>query len=191
MSEKEKPPGVDEMHTERGTENEIRDALEKLKQAERALLPTAPVAEMPPYGSETNATHYVAARSDALPPEPEVVRLSHMLDNAFVRKADYDALRALLKAERERAEQFDALCDEMAKIAVIVGRSETDGRDVDWFELSDDVQRALQDARRDLDAYLARFQHRHVNAQDGTDACKECGFDLRNPIHSHAGKEKA
>lgn len=26
-------------------------------------------------------------------------------------------------------------------------------------------------------------QHFHVNAQDGTDACKDCGLDLRNPVH--------
>ena len=28
-----------------------------------------------------------------------------------------------------------------------------------------------------------RFRHIHVNNQDGTDICKECGIDLRDPIH--------
>lgn len=27
------------------------------------------------------------------------------------------------------------------------------------------------------------FKHRHVNRADGTDACRECGLDLRDMIH--------
>ena len=30
-----------------------------------------------------------------------------------------------------------------------------------------------------------RFRHMHVNSQDGTDVCKQCGLDLRDPIHIH------
>ena len=30
------------------------------------------------------------------------------------------------------------------------------------------------------------LRHIHVNNQDGTDGCKECGLDLRNEIHLRA-----
>jgi len=37
--------------------------------------------------------------------------------------------------------------------------------------------------RRDVRQYLKAFVHYHVN--NGTDdACKQCGLDLRNPVHS-------
>lgn len=32
----------------------------------------------------------------------------------------------------------------------------------------------------------AKFQHYHVNNGDGTDACRECGFDLRDRVHIRA-----
>ncbi len=32
------------------------------------------------------------------------------------------------------------------------------------------------------------FRHYHVNAQDETDTCKECGLDLRDPIHIRENK---
>lgn len=38
-----------------------------------------------------------------------------------------------------RLEEIDAMKEELAKIAVAVGRSKTDGYDCDWFELADDV----------------------------------------------------
>jgi len=41
------------------------------------------------------------------------------------------------------------------------------------------VRRAL----RRQDILESRFRHIHVNKHDGTDTCKECGFDLRDPIH--------
>lgn len=37
-----------------------------------------------------------------------------------------------------------------------------------------------------LGAYLKAFKHYHV-AQEGTDICAQCGFDLRNEIHRRVG----
>ncbi len=34
------------------------------------------------------------------------------------------------------------------------------------------------------------FSHYHVNAQNGTDACKECGLDLRDIIHIRVLRNK-
>lgn len=31
-------------------------------------------------------------------------------------------------------------------------------------------------------------RHTHVNSQNGTDACKVCGLDLRNEIHFRVGE---
>lgn len=42
---------------------------------------------------------------------------------------------------------------------------------------------ALEWAEADAARYMKRFRHYHVNAQNGTDRCKDCGFDLRDPIH--------
>jgi hypothetical protein len=46
-------------------------------------------------------------------------------------------------------ERLDGVCEEMAKIAVIVGRSKDGtGLDVDWFELADDVKSHREEAPR-------------------------------------------
>lgn len=34
-----------------------------------------------------------------------------------------------------------------------------------------------------IDMLVQKFNHLHVNSHDYTDSCKECGLDLRNPIH--------
>ena len=42
----------------------------------------------------------------------------------------------------------------------------------DWYELVNDRER-----------YVATFQHFHINKGDGSDACGQCGLDLRDKIH--------
>ena len=37
-----------------------------------------------------------------------------------------------------------------------------------------------------LARYRKAFEHYHVNAQDGTDACKQCGLDLFDEIHKRS-----
>ena len=50
----------------------------------------------------------------------------------------------------------------------------------DYLTLAD----RLREAEIHLFQYYKAFHHYHVNSQDGTDSCKQCGLDLRNPIHT-------
>lgn len=40
-----------------------------------------------------------------------------------------------------------------------------------------------KDEIEQIEQMLAYARHTHVNSQDGTDACKKCGHDLRHKIH--------
>lgn len=41
----------------------------------------------------------------------------------------------------------------------------------------------MRQLKRDVDSYKKAFSHMHVN-NGYDDSCKQCGLDLRNPIHS-------
>ncbi len=43
-----------------------------------------------------------------------------------------------------------------------------------------------EQARERIEKLESTFRHTHVNSGDGTDACKECGLDLRDKIHIRA-----
>jgi len=45
------------------------------------------------------------------------------------------------------------------------------------------LQADLDAANEEIELFRRTFHHFHINRQDGTDTCKECGLDLRNPIH--------
>lgn len=50
-------------------------------------------------------------------------------------------------------------------------------------EHRDQLRARVAELEADKRSYLQAFHHRHVN--NGTDdACKQCGLDLRNPIHT-------
>ena len=52
-----------------------------------------------------------------------------------------------------------------------------------WKERAERAEAERDALRRDVRQYLKAFVHYHVN--NGTDdACKQCGLDLRNPVHS-------
>ena len=42
----------------------------------------------------------------------------------------------------------------------------------------------IRDLEAEVDQMRETFGHYHVNAGDGSDACRQCGLDLRNPIHA-------
>lgn len=52
-----------------------------------------------------------------------------------------------------RLEDIAAMKDELAKIAVAVGRSKTDGNDCDWFELAGDVAALAAGVPKGWDVY--------------------------------------
>ena len=67
-------------------------------------------------------------------------------------------------------------------------------------EYAKEVER-LQEIERNVDLVTQQWQqrvqqleqayhHMHVNSQDGTDTCKACGFDLRDPLHMLRSKER-
>lgn len=58
----------------------------------------------------------------------------------------------------------------------------------DQFDMMDEneLRRELRETLKRLDFIERRFRHYHVNSQDGTDVCKECGLDLRDEIHCRA-----
>lgn len=47
----------------------------------------------------------------------------------------------------------------------------------------DDLRDELRSKLDRLDFIETRFRHMNVNSQDGTDICKKCGLDIRDPIH--------
>lgn len=55
--------------------------------------------------------------------------------------------------EQLRLEDIAAMKDELAKIAVAVGRSKADGLDCDWFELADDVAALAAGVPKGWDVY--------------------------------------
>ena len=44
--------------------------------------------------------------------------------------------------------------------------------------------------RDENERWKRAFEHIHVNAHDGTDACKQCELDLRDAIHIRAALEQ-
>lgn len=76
-------------------------------------------------------------------------------------------------------EQELRIADETERTKVIVVNQRS-------YTVPLDVADALSEARKDSERYVKRFRHYHVNAGDGSDRCKECGFDLRDQIHLRA-----
>lgn len=46
-----------------------------------------------------------------------------------------------------------------------------------------DMALAYLDAKKDAERLAIASAHYHVNKQDGTDTCKQCGLDLRERVH--------
>lgn len=76
---------------------------------------------------------------------------------------------ALIELATLRLEDIAAMMDELARIAVAVGRSKTDGHDCDWFDLSGDVAALAAGIPKDWS--LCRFPNSEeilvVSAPDG------------------------
>lgn len=99
---------------------------------------------------------------------------------------NYVAMESELAAARA---QLDATCSPESFADLIRQRAELIAERYALLARCDNarqLERELARAIQERDALLRRYAHMHV-AGPG-DECRECGFDLRNPIHFRSAK---
>ena len=96
-------------------------------------------------------------------------------------------------AKPDGVEQMsDDLIAQLRELAQVVHNDKHcrfDNRGVEETMLN--AANALERRDEDADELIAAFAHYHINAGDGTDACKACGLDLRDSIHSTTSLQAA
>ena len=131
----------------------------------------------------------------AINPLREVLeRAAKACDDIWQKYGDDDAATLCAQAIRS----LD-LSDLEAKLAGKAELSEAHKADATMFKAetlkqhqrAEQAEKRAQESERDVKQYLATFAHWHVNRGDGTDACKACGLDLRDKIHSTTSYEAA
>jgi hypothetical protein len=124
---------------------------------------------------EHDIHHQAQALRTWLPRIKEWHDKAHDLENAKALVRSFDA------AIQHIAAPLGIACggvDTVDEINQETGKPYGPGGHTGWV-----LTKAVTDLQEKAEALELAFGHYHVNKNDGTDICSQCGFDLRNTIH--------